>query len=588
MCPDIEVYPGKRVRVPNYDVEVRPHEQLVINTLTFQRLFKIKQLGLAYMVYPYATHMRGAHSLDCMYWAQRIIDSLGSKGFLDRKENIKQIEIIRLAALLHDIMHVPYGHALEDEIGILQRHDKSNRIDIVLNHIEEEIPTVEGHPALSLAKPRKEDYDKVLGLLRDVRKVLWTIALHDEESNEGKPILENEHYYIADIIGNTMCADLLAYIDKDVDFTGIEKKAGGYRIFDYMELAEDKEGRTRLAIRLTKAGIRSDIISAIQGILEVRYVLTEQVIYHHAKCAASAMLGKLSTLCSITESEELYNIGDEGFMALLERKIASLPEQTQDGRPLREAATNLLTKLESRNLYKRVYRITETARKHYDSTHATSLVEKYRSPSAREAVENLVETTFGLEPGSVILFCPLPKMALKEARVMVVYDKVHEALNGPFGKPVAVELRGEELAQDYPDISRRVLSLESQYLSLWSFYGFLDPEKFGYSAGIKSLLEELLDVKSDELLELYLNEKKPYQESKRIELAQATTRKAARAQVYGTVLEAVARGGSDSIDDDTLKLAVNTAYQQRRQKKSAKSDKPTGDAESEQKELPLS
>ncbi|MFB0557103.1 MAG: HD domain-containing protein [Dehalococcoidia bacterium] len=588
MYPDIQAYPGKRIRVPNYDVEVRPHEQLVINTLTFQRLFNIKQLGLAYLVYPYATHMRGAHSLDCLYWAQRIVNSLTSKAFLDPEKNTKQIEIIRLAALLHDVMHLPFGHALEDEIGILPRHDKSNRIDIMLSRVAREIPSLEGHPALSLAKPSKQDYEKALGLLEDVRKVLWTIALHDEENSAGKPTLESEYYYMADIIGNTMCADLLAYIDKDVDFTGIEKKPGGYRIFDYMELAEDKEGRTRLAIRLTKAGIRPDIISAIQGILEVRYVLTEQVIYHHAKCAASAMLGKLSTLCGITESEELYKIGDEGFMALLEQKITSLPERTQDGRPLREAATNLLTKLESRNLHKRVYRITETARKHYDSTHATSLVERYRSPSAREAIENLVESTFGLEPGSVILFCPLPKMALKEARVMVVYDKVREALNGTAGKPVAVELRSKELAQDYPDISSRVLSLESQYLSLWSFYGFLDPEKFGYSAGIKSLLEELIEVKSDELLELYLNEKKPYQESKRIELAQAATRKAARAQVYGTVLEAVARGGSDSIDDDTLKLAIDTAYQRRRQNKSARSDKPTGDVESMQKELPLS
>ena len=587
MYSDSQVYP-KRVRVPNYDVEVRPHEQLVINTLTFQRLFKIKQLGLAYMVYPYATHMRGAHSLDCMYWAQQIVHSLESKGFLDENKNSKQIEIIRLAALLHDIMHIPYGHALEDEIGILARHDKGNRIDIMLNRIAQEVPSIEGHPALSLAKPRKEDYEKVLGLLEDVRKVLWTIALHDEASNEGKPILESEYYYMADIIGNTMCADLLAYIDKDVDYTGIEKKPGGYRIFDYMELAEDKAGRTRLAIRLTKAGIRSDIISAIQGILEVRYVLTEQVIYHHAKCAASAMLGKLATLCGITESEELYEIGDEGFMALLERKIADLPEYTQDGRPLKGVAANLLKKLDSRNLHKRIYRITERARKDYDSTHETSLVEKYRSPVAREAVENLVETTFGLEPGSVILFCPLPKMALKEARVMVVYDKVQEALNGISVKPVAVELRGEELAQDYPDISRRVLSLENQYLSLWSFYGFLDPEKFGYSAGVKNLLEELVDVKSDKLLELYLNEKKQYQESKRIEQAQVDSRKTARAQVYSTVLEGVARGGSDSIDDDTLKLAVNTAYQQRRQKKSSKFDKPTNNVESEQKELPLS
>jgi HD superfamily phosphohydrolase len=52
---------GKRIRIPNYFVDVRPHELLVMNTPTFQRLFGIKQLGLAYMVYPYATHSRRAY-----------------------------------------------------------------------------------------------------------------------------------------------------------------------------------------------------------------------------------------------------------------------------------------------------------------------------------------------------------------------------------------------------------------------------------------------------------------------------------------------------------------------------------------------
>lgn len=570
---------GKRIRIPNYFVDVRPHELLVINTPTFQRLFDIKQLGLAYMVYPYATHSRGAHSLDCMYWAQMIVDSLINNGFIDQQKQANEIEIIRLSALLHDIMHIPYGHTLEDEARLLQRHDKSDRIDVMLTSIEKEMLKADGHLLLALGVPRKQDYDKVRRLLGEVKKVLWTIALHDESNTENRAILANDRYYIADIIGNTMCADLLSYIEKDVDFTGIERKSGGYTIFNYMELAKDSDGRKRLAIRLTKGGLRPDIVSAIQSILEVRYALTEQVIYHHAKCAASAMLAKIATLCGITESTELYNIGDEGLMLLLEQKIRGLPEQSGDGRPLKPAVANLLMNLKARRLHKRVFRITESQRKEYDKNHQIGLVQKYGSAEARTELEHFVESALNLEPGSLILFCPSPKTALKEAKVMVIYDKVKEIISNSTANPIAVELRSDELAEDYPEISERVRGLEKQYLSLWSFYGFIDPEKFGYAAGVKELLEREMGILSDPLFELYLDAKTEYRESKRIEQAQAKRGAGARGHVYQGVLEMAARQGAEptteTIDEDTLKRVVDAAYEQKTAEVDASSSNST-------------
>jgi len=437
--------------------------------------------------------------------------------------------------------------------------------------------------------PRKQDYDKVHRLLGEVKKVLWTIALHDETNAENRTILENDRYYIADIIGNTMCADLLSYIGKDVDFTGIERKSGGYTIFNYMKLAKDSNGRRRLAIRLTKGGLRPDIVSAIHSILEVRYALTEQVIYHHAKCAASAMLAKIATLCGIIESTELYQIGDEGLMLLLEQKSRKLPEKSEDGSPLRSAVANLLMNLKARRLHKRVFRITESQRKEYDKNHQIGLVQKYGSVEARTELEHFVETALNLEPGSLILFCPSPKTALKEAKVMVTYDKVKEAMSNSTTNPVAVELRSAELAEDYPEISKRVLGLEEQYLSLWSFYGFLDPEKFGYAAGVKELLEREMGILSDPLFELYLNAKTEYQDSKRIEQAQAKRGTEARSRVYQGVLEMAARQDAEptteTIDEDTLKRVVDAAYEQKATEVEASSSSSTEKAKKPQKKL---
>ena len=66
-----------------------------------------------------------------------------------------------------------------------------------------------------------------------------------------------------------------------------------------------------------KGDWRHDVLSAIIGILNVRYALTEAVIYHHAKCEASAMLGKIVSLCGLVESDELYDIGEVSIQEVL-------------------------------------------------------------------------------------------------------------------------------------------------------------------------------------------------------------------------------------------------------------------------------
>ncbi len=79
----------------------------------FQRLRRIKQLGLTHMVYPGALHTRFHHSLGAMYLMQRAIAELRSKGHEISGDEALGAEI---AILLHDIGHGPYSHALEHAI----------------------------------------------------------------------------------------------------------------------------------------------------------------------------------------------------------------------------------------------------------------------------------------------------------------------------------------------------------------------------------------------------------------------------------------------------------------------------------------
>lgn len=547
----------KNIRVPNMDIKIRPHELLVINTPTFQRLFTIKQLGLAYLVYPYATHTRGAHSLDCVDMAQRIINSINDPLINKDEENL-----IRLSALLHDIMHIPYSHTLENENVILEKHDKSDRIDKMIDLLKKEITLPEKEKWGDRSASSEENYKKIVKLLGEVSKVLWTIALHDKPNPENRLTLENERYYISDIIGNTISADLLSYIKRDVEHTGIEKKPGGYRIFDYFELRKDdhEPPRTRLAIRLTKGGLRHDVISAILSILDVRYALTEHVIYHHAKCAASAMLGRVAQLCDLKESEDLYGLGDEGFIGVLNDKIKHLPQETNDGRPYKKGVKDLLDNLMSRRLYKRIFKVTFASRLAYDQANEPSFAVKFRQSEERKNIEESIEKLYGFPAGSIAIFCPQEDMALKEAKAMVTFDKVAKDSSKP-KSDFAYELRGEKFRSEYPDVWERVNTLERQYSSIWSFYVFLDPKQFGYVRSIRRILEskDLLNIKSDPLLEPYLEEKEEYRETKIIDTIGTPRSAEAEAEVYKGVITLSARD-SKTLDRTIVKQATESAF----------------------------
>ncbi len=92
-------------------------EERIIDSAEFQRLRRIKQLALTYMVYPGAVHTRFEHSLGTMHLASSICDVLGIEG--DEKEKI------RLRALLHDLGHVAFSHESEYVLHeVLGDHEK--------------------------------------------------------------------------------------------------------------------------------------------------------------------------------------------------------------------------------------------------------------------------------------------------------------------------------------------------------------------------------------------------------------------------------------------------------------------------------
>ena len=109
-------------------VRVDSDERTVIDSKPVQRLRHIHQLATAYLVYPGATHRRFEHSLGTMELAGRVYDVVTSPSAMrgevrelcpevgNEQERLYWRRVIRLAALCHDIGHLPFSHAAEKDL----------------------------------------------------------------------------------------------------------------------------------------------------------------------------------------------------------------------------------------------------------------------------------------------------------------------------------------------------------------------------------------------------------------------------------------------------------------------------------------
>src|SRR5438874_13217374 len=98
----------------------------LVDTPEFQRLRRVRQLGLAYFAYQSAEHSRFTHSLGALHLATRILDRLAKKYDIADEDRTA----VRVAALLHDIGHGPFSHVIESILGF---HHEQFTIDAVLS-----------------------------------------------------------------------------------------------------------------------------------------------------------------------------------------------------------------------------------------------------------------------------------------------------------------------------------------------------------------------------------------------------------------------------------------------------------------------
>lgn len=106
-------------------VQVTKNERLVLDSRPFQRLRNVHQLAMTYLVYPGASHKRFEHSLGVMHLAASMFDIVTSRDKVtDRVREILPSEedfpywrtVLKMAALCHDMGHLPFSHAAEEQL----------------------------------------------------------------------------------------------------------------------------------------------------------------------------------------------------------------------------------------------------------------------------------------------------------------------------------------------------------------------------------------------------------------------------------------------------------------------------------------
>lgn len=337
-----------------------PEEVEIIDHPAFQRLGRIYQLGQTYVVYRGATHKRLEHVLGTVHVVQRMCDAVqhnsrkGTPGVVSLDESERRF--IRLGALLHDIGHMAAGHTVEDELNLAGKHDGDERLTLMFEG--KEWRDSRGRSLATVVDTLYEKYlpSSLRGILTASRLVRLLIrktpegAAADQET-AAVQLTTFRLKVCCDMIGNTICADILDYIYRDWYHIG-KPRPFEDRLLQYMEIRKGESAQEdRFVISLGKRPkIRTDAISAILDLLEWRYQLAESVLFHRTKLSAAAMLDRALF--------ELWGSGgDAGLASRLlplsdEEMLSNCIEEAKGLKNERgEVASGLLQALSRRDLY---------------------------------------------------------------------------------------------------------------------------------------------------------------------------------------------------------------------------------------------
>lgn len=334
------------VRDPLWDnIRLEPAAVACLDTPAVQRLRYVRQLGHAFLVYPGATHSRFEHALGAYHLTRRALATLDERGDLAEIGD-DALLAVRLAALLHDIGHYPFSHALE-EAGF---------------------PHHEGLGVARLAEGRLGELLRSLGGDPLVAAISALI-----EGRSPSPL--------AGLVSGSIDLDKIDYLSRDARNCGVPYGMLDVdRLLASLTLVDRGDGRREV-------GVHEKGVSALESLLFAKYQMYRNVYWHHAVRSATCMF-KRAVRGAVREERvsvaELATATDDTLATLL----------------LRHDTTGLAGALRERRLFKRALDL--------PASEVPATVERWvwDDPDRLEQVEDQLAARHGLAAGELLVDYP--------------------------------------------------------------------------------------------------------------------------------------------------------------------------------------
>jgi uncharacterized protein len=286
-------------------------ESQLIDSTFFQRLQFIHQLGIAFLVYPGATHTRFEHSLGTMELTTRIFDRLRTKHDLPETDYFRQI--LRFAALCHDLGHLPFSHVAEKEL-IPEGHEEwtlraihSKELSLIWEKAQQRFP-------------HKDIVNDICKMAIGENKILKLYRKKGEDIQPSILFNDWEKLFSQIICADFFGADRMDYLMRDAKCTGVS-----YGLFDYHQLIE-----TLTILPPLELGVEEDGVEACEALLLARLFMHKRVYQYSSVKAYTFHLRRLmKNYCRWQNDKEYFHLRDCEILAHA-HALSEKPEEEND------------------------------------------------------------------------------------------------------------------------------------------------------------------------------------------------------------------------------------------------------------------
>lgn len=307
------------------------HEVAFLDTPVMQRLRRVRQLALAYLVYPGAQHTRFEHSIGAVEAASRMFDRLARGVIADPNQRDELRKVVRLAALMHDCGHPAFSHLGEGILAALYSKSFDTLSAALAGQLKTRVsaPPATQNPkhskaaevmsALILAAPSTEQFANKLGITDD--QVLDSISLvlgfsiGKRTQQQGNALCS----FLDFIVSGDLDVDKVDYVARDAYFAGIPISSDVDRLINQLTPALRGNGKPDDSRYMF--GVRQSGVSQVEMFVMTRAYLFDR-LYRHPKIRAvekfleRGLIADFKARPQLEVLRFLYSLsGDDGCLA---------------------------------------------------------------------------------------------------------------------------------------------------------------------------------------------------------------------------------------------------------------------------------